>query len=70
MSEVVYSKRLLLYEKKIGYECTKKELLRKALTHSSEANEKRVKKLANNERLELIGDAVLEVGTSDVLYNQ
>jgi ribonuclease-3 len=55
-------------EKKIGYTFQKEGLLRQALTHSSYANEKHMKKHSDNERLEFLGDAVLEVVSSDFLY--
>lgn len=55
-------------EEKIGYEFKQPGLLRQALTHSSYANEKRMKKLSDNERLEFLGDAVLEVTSSEFLY--
>lgn len=52
----------------IGYKFKQEGLLRQALTHSSFANEKRMKKLSDNERLEFLGDAVLEVTSSEYLY--
>lgn len=52
----------------IGYEFEQEGLLRQALTHSSFANEKHMKKLSDNERLEFLGDAVLEVVSSEFLY--
>lgn len=52
----------------IGYEFNQEGLLRQALTHSSYANEKRMKKLSDNERLEFLGDAVLELVSSEFLY--
>ncbi len=52
----------------IGYEFHNEELLVHALTHSSYANEKHMKKLSDNERLEFLGDAVLEITSSDFLY--
>ena len=45
------------------------ELLRLALTHSSYANEKRMGKSRCNERLEFLGDAVLELVSSEFLFN-
>lgn len=54
----------------IGYVFKNKKLLKNALTHSSYANEKRMNKLNNNERLEFLGDAVLELITSHYLYNR
>lgn len=38
------------------------------MTHSSYANEKHLGKLGCNERLEFLGDAVLELISSDFLY--
>ena len=55
-------------EEKIGYQFKQQGLLRQALTHSSYANEKRMKKHSDNERLEFLGDAVLEIVSSDFLY--
>ena len=46
---------------KIGYEFKQEKLLRQALTHSSFANEKHLRKHSDNERLEFLGDAVLEI---------
>lgn len=53
----------------IGYEFKQEGLLRQALTHSSYANEKHMKRLSDNERLEFLGDAVLEVISSEFLYH-
>lgn len=55
-------------EEVIGYTFHNKKLLRQALTHSSYANEKKLGKLGCNERLEFLGDAVLELISSDFLY--
>lgn len=57
-------------EQTIGYTFQNKKLLRQALTHSSYANEKKLGKLGCNERLEFLGDAVLELVSSDILYEQ
>ena len=54
-------------EKKIGYEFKNKSLLNRALTHSSYANENRVK---SNERLEFLGDSVLSIIISDYIFNK
>lgn len=54
-------------EKIIGYQFKTPELLRQALTHSSYANEKH-KKQSDNERLEFLGDAVLELVSSEFLF--
>ena len=45
------------FQEKIGYQFKEEGLLRQALTHSSYANEKRMKKFSDNERLEFLGDA-------------
>ena len=55
-------------QNQIGYTFEKEGLLRQALTHSSYANEKHMKKHSDNERLEFLGDAVLEIVSSDFLY--
>lgn len=55
-------------EKIIGYHFKNKHYLTQALTHSSYANEKKLGKLGSNERLEFLGDAVLELISSDYLY--
>ena len=43
-------------------------LLHQAFTHSSYVNEHRRKKFTDNERLEFLGDAVLELSVSHYLY--
>ena len=55
-------------QNKIGYKFTDENLLRQAVTHSSFANEKHLKKHSDNERLEFLGDAVLEIVSSEFLY--
>lgn len=57
-------------EEKIQYQFQNKLLFRQALTHSSFANEQRMNKLQCNERLEFLGDAVLELASSDFLYHK
>lgn len=52
----------------INYTFKNKNLLRLALTHSSYANEKGMKKTSYNERIEFLGDAVLELASSDFIY--
>lgn len=58
------------FQSMIGYQFSDSQLLTKALTHSSYANEHRMSKFENNERLEFLGDAVLEIVTSDFLYRK
>ena len=55
-------------EMRIGYTFQNKNLLRQALTHSSFANEQKINKWDEYERLEFLGDAVLELVSSDYLY--
>ncbi len=54
------------FEKNIGYKFSDKHLLKTALTHTSYAHENRVQ---SNEKLEYLGDSILEFVTSDYLYN-
>ncbi|APC48663.1 ribonuclease III [Virgibacillus halodenitrificans] len=46
------------------------KLLRQAFTHSSYVNEHRKEAFSDNERLEFLGDAVLELGVSQYLYKK
>ena len=55
-------------EKKIGYRFQKFALLKKAMVHSSYANEMHLPKYNCNERLEFLGDAVLELISSEFLF--
>lgn len=57
-------------EQTIGYRFNSKALIKQALTHSSFANERRWNKNRCNERLEFLGDAVLELVTSEFLYQK
>ena len=54
------------FEKNIGYEFSNKHLLKTALTHTSYANENKVE---SNEKLEYLGDSILEFVTSEYLFN-
>ncbi len=56
-------------EMNIGYVFRNKQLLKTALTHSSYANENRGG-TKYNERLEFLGDAVLQLVTSDKLFRE
>ncbi|MFP3155408.1 ribonuclease III [Lachnospiraceae bacterium ZAX-1] len=56
------------FQQKIGYQFLNERLLIQALTHSSYANEQHMGRLENNERLEFLGDAVLEIVSSEFLY--
>lgn len=62
--------RLTELEEKIRYQFRDRRLLRQALTHSSYANEQRINKFEDYERLEFLGDAVLELVSSDFLFRE
>lgn len=55
-------------EESTGYAFKDKSNLLLALTHSSYANEKKREKLASNERIEFLGDAVLNIVISEYIY--
>lgn len=55
-------------ENEIGYQFKDKGLLKQALTHSSFSNEQKIRKWKNYERIEFLGDAVLELVSSDYFY--
>lgn len=57
-----------LLEKKSGYHFQNPHLLKQAMTHSSYANEHKARGYHDNERLEFLGDAVLEVVSSEFLF--
>ncbi len=57
-------------ESKIRYHFIESSILTHALTHSSYANEMRMNKEKSNERLEFLGDAVLELVTSEYVYKE
>lgn len=64
------TKKFLELEKKIGYKFENFDLLVNAMTHSSYANEHHISYTGNNERLEFLGDAVLEVTSSEFLFHK
>lgn len=55
-------------EQELGITFQQKDLLKEAFTHSSYVNEYKKSKLRDNERLEFLGDAVLELAVSQYLY--
>ena len=61
-------KNLSELEKKIGVVFKNKDLLQQALVHRSYINENRDFRLDHNERLEFLGDAVLELVSTENLY--
>ncbi|HRH26708.1 MAG TPA: ribonuclease III [Parcubacteria group bacterium] len=58
------------FQKNIGIEFKDKELLKQAFVHRSYINENRNSGLSHNERLEFLGDAVLELVITDFLYKK
>ncbi|MCR4895930.1 MAG: ribonuclease III [Lachnospiraceae bacterium] len=52
----------------IGYRFQKEELLLQAITHTSFDNEQKVNRVGNYERLEFLGDAILEAFSSEYLF--
>ena len=57
-------------EQKIGYTFRDFSLLERAMMHSSFTNEKNLPKYKCNERLEFLGDAVLELVSSEFLFRE
>ena len=56
------------FEEKTGFTFNDKALLKQAFTHRSYINEHPKEGLEHNERLEFLGDAVLELVTTEFLY--
>ncbi|MBS7527463.1 ribonuclease III [Fusibacter paucivorans] len=63
------SQSLRDFQEKLGYQFNDIDYLRRALTHSSYANENKKDKIKNNERLEFLGDSVLGLVVSEYLYS-
>ncbi|MBM7647162.1 ribonuclease-3 [Bacillus ectoiniformans] len=57
-----------LFQERIGIKFNNEKLLKQAFTHSSYVNEHRKKPYEDNERLEFLGDAVLELTVSQYLF--
>ena len=53
-------------EQSLGYTFKDKKLIEQALTHTSYAN---IKKIQSNEKLEFLGDSILEYVSSEYIYN-
>ena len=60
--------RLKELEQNIGYKFSDFSLLERAMMHSSYTNERHLPKYRCNERLEFLGDAVLELVSSEFLF--
>jgi ribonuclease-3 len=61
---------LEIFEQKAGIEFRDKQLLQTAFTHRSYLNEHRGSLIEHNERLEFLGDAVLELVVTEFLYKK
>lgn len=64
------NKELSELETIIGYTFNDKELLLEAITHSSFTNEMKINRRSHYERLEFLGDAVLELISSEFLFEK
>lgn len=66
---MIQEKELLAgLEERISYSFCNSRLLLQAITHSSYANERKINKIEDYERLEFLGDAVLELVSSEFLF--
>lgn len=59
---------MILLQKSLDYSFNNSEVLREALTHSSFANESKIKKVKHNERLEFLGDSILSLVISEYIF--
>lgn len=69
VSNMLERQNLSLLEERIGYHFQNISLLKQALTHSSFTNEQKINRQKHYERLEFLGDAVLELVSSEFLYH-
>lgn len=58
------------FQQVIGYKFQNTDLLIQALTHSSFVNEQKINKKPDYERLEFLGDAILEMVSSEYLFKK
>ncbi|MFJ8529720.1 ribonuclease III [Bacillus sp. NPDC094106] len=68
--ETKYREAFKTFQQKIGITFIDEKLLIQAFTHSSYVNEHRKKPHEDNERLEFLGDAVLELTVSQYLFQK
>jgi len=61
---------MTLIEEKLGYEFQNRQLLKQALSHKSYDYEMTAAQNGNNEKLEFLGDAVVDLILSDLLMKQ
>ncbi|MGG3738663.1 ribonuclease III [Aeribacillus pallidus] len=66
----IHDEKFKTFQEMIGIHFTNEKLLKQAFTHSSYVNEHRKKPYEDNERLEFLGDAVLELTISQYLYEK
>lgn len=64
------NKKVVELQSIVGYTFNEIERLRQAVTHSSFANEHRNMDIKDNERLEFLGDAILDLIISEYLFNK
>jgi ribonuclease-3 len=57
-------------QKAIGYKFKNQNLLKQALMHTSYVFEARLEKIDSNQRMEFLGDAVLELAITNILYEK
>jgi ribonuclease-3 len=58
------------FERRLGVAFKNRDLLKRALTHRSYTNEHPEQELEDNQRLEFLGDAVLDFVTGELLYHR
>ncbi|WP_064101139.1 ribonuclease III [Sutcliffiella horikoshii] len=70
MKNEAIKKNFSMLQENLGVQFLNEKLLYQAFTHSSYVNEHRRKPYEDNERLEFLGDAVLELTISQFLYKK
>ncbi|MDA3733129.1 ribonuclease III [Niameybacter massiliensis] len=70
LGTIMSQKKLIELEARIGYKFNDLEHLRNAVTHRSFANEHRNLQIKDNERLEFLGDAILDLIISKYLFDK
>ena len=66
----MHCKDLSILEKRIGYSFHNRTLLIHALTHTSYVNEHKKESYGSNQRLEFLGDAILDFVAAEYLYSK
>ena len=69
MQEIDRQQQLLELKSRLGIDFISEKTLNQALTHSSYVNESKNTDLADNERLEFLGDAILKLVVSEYIYS-